>query len=367
MWSTTLQGHRRPQAALRLHLRRRRARRRLPRRHPRARRHRSAAASTRCSRRRTTAPTRGRAQRHQHRQRRHGQRGVVDPSVRRHRPGRARRGCGRGRRHRPGPDRRRRRHAPSAARAHRRSGRAGSTIPPSSPTGSPRAGPRQATPGGPVEIVIDRDAADDREARAWATPPPCSCPTRCPSWSSASSPSVTTTAWPAPPTPASPPPTPPGCSAAGAPASTRSGWPPEPGIGEDELAARSVGAALPSGHRGDHRRRAQRRAAEGSIEDEFLDGDAHDAAGLRRRRPAGRHLQHPQHLLDRRRPAQPRVRPAAGDRRHPRPGPGLGRARGARRRGAGHRGRHRRRGRRWRSACWRRSTPPVPGSRRRPS
>ena len=68
------------------------------------------------------------------------------------------------------------------------------------------------------------------------------------------------------------------------------------------------------------------------INDEFLEL-LHDVPRrLRRHRAARRHVQHPQHVLDPRRPAHAGVRAAAGDRRQPAADPALGRRRGAARR-----------------------------------
>ena len=76
------------------------------------------------------------------------------------------------------------------------------------------------------------------------------------------------------------------------------------------------------------------------------------------RRAARRDVQHLQHVLDRRRPAHPRVRAAAGARRVASPGAALGRARGLRRR----RGRLRHRPRRRLSASRPASRPCSPTS-----
>ena len=95
-------------------------------------------------------------------------------------------------------------------------------------------------------------------------------------------------------------------------------------------------------HRGPDARRAHRGAGTGDRE-RLPRRVQHDAARLRRHRHGRRRVQHPQHVLDPRRPAHEGVRAAAGDRRLSAPGRGRRRPRGAR-------GRHRRHGdrlRRW--------------------
>ena len=67
--------------------------------------------------------------------------------------------------------------------------------------------------------------------------------------------------------------------------------------------------------RGDHRRRGQPASRPTTSTSEFLDMLHHVPHRVRRHRPAGGHLQHLQHVLDHRRPAQPGGRAAAGARR----------------------------------------------------
>ena len=207
----------------------------------------------------------------------------------------------------------------SAATVRRPPAPTGSTTRPSTPTASPRAAP----PLRPDEVVIDRGAAEDGDLAVGdrttvLTPTPVDVTVvGIATFGDADSLGPTTyTAFtlargerrcsPSGPTPSRP-----------------SSWPPRTGSAARRCATRSP-QLLPA-HIEALTQSELTAEQEQEIGDDFLEHVRDGPAGLRRHRPRGRHVQHPQHVLDPGRPAHPGVGPAAGHRRLPAPGRRRGR------------------------------------------